>query len=79
MVYLEYVKEADDEVVYDYMPEREDAPRGTVSVNRKTRKRSLLKKSSENELSWYRGHAWRRIEQMLDDGRLENRTCSAWY
>ena len=79
MVYLEYVREANDEVVYDYMPEREDAPRGTVSVNRKTRKRSLLKASSENELSMYRRQAWRRVDQMLDAGHLEQKTYSAWY
>jgi len=79
VVYLEYVETKGDEVIYDYMPERKDAPRGTVSVNRKTRKRSLLKKSSENELSMYRGHAWRRIDQMLDDGHLKQETYAAWY
>ena len=79
MVYLEYVETRGDEVVYDYMPERKDALRGTVSVNRKTRERSLLKKSSADELSWYSCHAWRRIEQMLDDGHLKQETYSAWY
>lgn len=79
MVFLEYVRTEGDEVIYDYMPEKEDAPRGTISVNRRTRERSLLKESSADEQQWFMAHAWMRIEQMLDAGRLEKKTYAAWH
>lgn len=79
MVHLEFVSDDGVVVTYDYMPERKDASRGTVAVNRVTGERILVRKAEENELSWYRGHAWRRIEKMLEDGDLRKETCSIWY
>ena len=79
MVHLEFVSDDGTLVTYDYMPERRDAPRGTVAVNRVTGERILIKKAEENELSWYRGGAWRRIEQMIGDGELKTETYAAWY
>ena len=79
MVYLEFASDDGRIVTYDYMPESKDAPRGTVAVDRVTRERILIRKSEEDEPSWYRGHAWRRIEQMLREGILEQETYNAWY
>ena len=79
MVFLELVSMEGDEVTYDYMPESKDAPRGTLSVNRSTGVRTLHSKSSDDELPWYRCHAWSRIDEMIVDGNLESVTASAWY
>ncbi len=37
MVYLTLVSDDGETVTYDYMPEREDAPKGTVTVSRSFR------------------------------------------
>lgn len=78
MIHLEFVRD-DAVITYDYMPERKDASRGTVAVNWVTGERTLVRKAGESELSWYRGHAWRRVEQMLEDGDLRKENCSVWY
>lgn len=79
MVHLEFIEINGDDVVYDYMPERIESERGTVSVNRKTRARKLIKAAPGDEISMYRGMAWKRIDQMLDEGTLEKKTGIAWY
>ena len=79
MVFLELVDASGDEVVYDYMPERKDAPRGRVSVNKTTRDRKWLKPSEDGEWSAYRGHAWYRIDKMIDKGEYPNTDVSVWY
>lgn len=68
-------------VVYDYAPEKKDARRGTVAVDRETRERFLIAKSPDEprSLSCYRGHAWNGIDIMLDDGNLLEETYNAWY
>ena len=79
MVYMEFVSDDGAEVIYDYMPETKDAPKGTVSVNRKTGERKLIKRSPDGEWSAYHSQAWKRIEQMIADGTLKRETSSAWY
>lgn len=79
MVFLELVEDGKTDVVYDYMPEKESAARGTISVNKTTRERNLIKKSPDEDISWYRGHVWQKIDEMLDSGVLEEKTCAAWY
>ena len=79
MVYLEYVGEQNGDVIYDYMPERKNADRGRISVNRETRERKLLKRSADDRSFNYHGHAWLRIDQMLDEGSLKRETYAAWY
>lgn len=74
MVRLEFVRDDGAVVTYDYMPERKDASRGTFAVNRVTGERIIARKAGESELSWYRGHAWRRIGQMMEDGSLRKET-----
>ena len=64
----------------DYMPERKDADKGIVSVNRYTRERKKIKGSADGgRWSAYHGHAWRRIEEMLDAGELKKEAYAAWY
>lgn len=65
MVFLEFVSDDGAEVVYDYMPERKDAARGTVSVNRTTRERKLIKRSPDGERPAYHSQAWKRVEQLF--------------
>ena len=79
MVYLEFVEERNNDIVFDYMPEHETADRGRVAVNRNTGERKLLKKSLDDEGFNYRSHAWRRIEQMIADGEIKQQAFSAWY
>lgn len=79
MVYLEFVSDDGDMVVYDYMPQREDAPRGTLFVNRSDGQRGLIKKSSADDWSEYRGQAWSLIEEMIKSGNLKEKTGTAWY
>lgn len=79
MVYLELVGIEGDEVVYDYMPERKDADRGTVAVNRKTGERTLRKQSADGLWSAYHRQAWKRIEEMIAEGELKQDAYAAWY
>ena len=80
MVYLKLVYDGEDEVVYDFMPEHKDAMPGRVSVNKKTREKTLIKESPESgNLSWYRCKAAKRICEMLDAGELKQETYMAWY
>lgn len=78
MVFLELVDASGDEVVYDYMPERKDAPRGRVSVSKTTRDRKWLKPSEESERIEYRGYAWYRIDKMIDKGEYPVNDVSIW-
>lgn len=79
MVYLKYVSADGDEVIYNYMPEKKDTPKGRISLNSKIRECAWLSPPCEGELSWYREHAWRRIEEMLDKGELKQSPYEAWY
>ena len=81
MVYLEFIEELDNgDVVYSYMPERKDADKGIVSVNRYTRERKKIKDSADGgRWSAYHGHAWLRIEEILDAGELKKEAYAAWY
>lgn len=79
MIYLEFVGIDGEDVIYDYMPEYNGAPSGRVSVDRITRERKLISKSSEDELSWYRGAAWRAIDHLIDSGDLKDELCYGWY
>lgn len=79
MVYLEFVRIDGDEVVYNYRPEDETAAYGTISVNRVTRKRTLIKTSETNSMSEYYRHGWKRIDLMLDAGDLKQKAVAAWY
>lgn len=79
MVYLEFVSDDGSWVIYDYMPEKRDASRGTIAVSRETGERRLLKRSPAGELSAYHSHAWRRVEEMIEDGVLKHEAYSAWY
>lgn len=79
MVWLELVDASGDEVIYDYMPESRTANRGRLSVNKATREYGLISKSGEDELDWYRGHAWREIDKMIDAGEYPQETYVAWY
>ena len=81
MVYLEFVEErANGDVVYDYIPEKKTADRGTVLVNRDTRKPKKLKGSSDGDW-WpeYYNRAWKRVVEIIDAGELKQATYSAWY
>lgn len=80
MVYLMLVYDGDDEVVYDFMPERRDARPGTVSVRKSTREKTLLKQSPDaGSLTLFGAKAAKRICQMLDEGELKQETYLAWY
>ena len=79
MVYLEFVSDDGDRVVYDYIPQREDAPRGTLFVSRSDGQRGLIKKSPADDWSEYRGKAWSLIEHMIREGNLKEKTWAAWY
>lgn len=79
MVYLEFLEEVDGVVYYEYMPERRDAERGVVAIDRGTRERTLVKLSPASDMSMYYAHAWSRIDQMLDDGELKLQAYAAWY
>ena len=80
MVYLELVEDDGATVVYDYMLGSKDTKRGTVSVNRKTREKKLLRKSPDGgSLSMHHICAWKRIEEMLDSGTVKQEAFSVWY
>ena len=80
MVYLKFVVENDDgEIIYDFMPESPHAKPGSVSVNRITHERKLIRKSPDSPLSMYHAHAWKRVDQMIVDNNLKQETYAAWY
>lgn len=79
MVYIRFVSDDGENVVYDYMPESKDAPCGTLSVSRNGNKRALIKKSPVDDWSEYRGHAWSLIERMVSEGHLKDECFAAWY
>ncbi|MBM7000545.1 hypothetical protein I3I95_10550 [bacterium] len=79
MVYLTLVSDDGETVTYDYMPEREDAPKGTVTVSRSSGTCGIPKRAPDDDFRWYAGHAWQRIKAMLASGDLRERTCAAWY
>ena len=66
-------------VVYDYRPEREDAPVGTVAVNRLTGERVLISQSTADPHRIYAGHAWRRIERMIEENDFPEKAMAAWW
>ncbi len=79
MVWIELVDASGDEVVYDYMPELRTADRGRLSVNKETRERRIIKKSKDDWWSEYHGHAWHRMDKMIDEDVYPQETCVAWY
>lgn len=79
MVYLEFVGIDGANVVHDYKPESKDAPSGRIAMNRKTKKRRIIDEAKGDEWSAYKGHAWKRIGEMIDAGELKKETYSAWY
>ncbi|MEE8716581.1 MAG: hypothetical protein SOI26_05570 [Coriobacteriales bacterium] len=78
MVYLELVGDDGETVTYDYMPEREDAVRGTITVSR-SGEYGIPMLASGDDFGWYAGHALRRVREMLSSGNLKERAVVAWY
>lgn len=68
-----------DLLVYDYRPEREDAPVGTVAVNRLTGERVLISQSAVDPYRIFTGYAWRRIERMIEENVFPEKAVAAWW
>ena len=79
MVFLSKVSISDGVATYEYRPERRDAPAGVVSVKIETGNRNLVKQSSADPRRVYAGHAWKRIDSMIEEGSFPEEAMSAWY
>lgn len=79
MVFLSKASISDGVATYEYRPERKDAPAGIVSVEIETGNRSLVKQSSLDPRRVYAGHAWRRIDRMIEEGSFPEEAMAAWY
>ena len=78
MVWMYLLHHDERRTTYAYRPEREDAPRGIVSlVDDRGRIDEL---APDDELKWYAQHAIYGIRKMLEEGGdLPERTYRAWY
>ncbi|MEG2458728.1 MAG: hypothetical protein RSA89_02825 [Raoultibacter sp.] len=80
MVYFELRKRNGDTVTYDYMPEKESADRGVVSLNLVTGKRETVRKSTDDRGFNYAEHALRAIgENFSASGSIDKKGWAAWY
>ncbi len=77
MLWLELVSNTQDEVIYNYFPERE-SEYGTVSINKATGELDVKKVSANDEYKRYLFHAISRIEKYFKEKNFQEKDTVAW-
>ena len=79
MVYIELTDKTPERVYYDYMPESQDAERGSISVDRHTLEWRLERVSPASSWSEYYFKAAARAAQLVSSNDNRKLAYAAFY